>query len=356
MIILGAALLFLASLASAAPSPSSGCGTNLPAQPHPGHQHKFFLDMEDPVLGAIQRHYYVHLPTAYSMDNNVPVPLLVDFHGWGGTDHDQINSVPWKNVADADPEGFIVVAPAGMDDNPSGGWWGSWNCSSDTGPLGETCDKSNTENHYPCYSSCPLCDPEEACDWTSCYDDVYFTQLLVEAINSQWCVDTNSVHMSGVSNGGMYIYSKLIPQMSDVVASFGPVSGSPLLGFNDPPPTPVNIIDFHGVNDGTVPYMSVGPNDIGPSNTVISWDGFYYHQKPILLAEIRDWMMCNPDPEPYATDMDGTEGWKCLLWSGCQAGKEVVACTGDHDHDYPFNFDYEAGLKIMWNFMKTHPM
>lgn len=356
MFVVGAALILASSPALGAPSPSSGCGGALPPQPHPGHQHRFFLDMEDPLLGAIQRHYVVHVPLAYSSDNNVPVPLLVDFHGWGGTDQYQMNSVPWKSVADADPEGFIIVAPAGMDDNPAGGWWGSWNCSSDTGPLGKTCDKSNIENHYPCYSSCPTCDPETACDWTSCYDDVYFTQLLVDAINSEWCVDTNSIHMSGVSNGGMYIYSKLIPQMSNVVASYGPVSGSPLLGFNDFPPNPVNIIDFHGVNDGTVPYMSVGPNDIGPSNTVISWDGFYYHQKPIMLAEIRDWMLCNPEPEPWATDMDGTEGWKCLLWSGCQGGKEVVSCTGDHDHDYPFNFDYEAGLKIMWNFMKTHTL
>jgi len=352
-------LLLLAVLvlgAGAAPQPSPGCGGAGPSVPHPGHQHAFSTQVQDPLLGTVSRHYVVHVPTHYNTANDVPVPLLVDFHGWGGTAQDQMKSVPWKSVADKDPEGFIVVTAKGMDDNPAGGWWGSWNCSSDTGPLGKTCDKSNVENHYPCYSSCPLCDPEEACDWTSCYDDVVFTKQLLEEISSQWCVDLSSIHMSGVSNGGMYIYSKLVSQLADTVASFGPVSGSPLLGFNDPPPVPVNIIDFHGINDGTVPYMSVGPNDVGPHSTVKSWDGFFYHQKPILLAELRDWMSCSPTPSPYPTPQDGVSGWECRLWAGCRGGKEVVACTGDHDHDYPFNTDYEAGLAIMWQFMKSHPM
>jgi len=302
------------------------------------------------------RSYALHVPAAYSTENDVPVPLVLDFHGWGGTAHDQMVNMPWRDVADIDPNGFLYVAPQGMDDNPEGGWWGSWNVSKSEGPLGMTCDPTNPSTQVTCYSSCPSCDKMESCDWSSCYDDVVFIQLLIEELTSLWCIDIDSVHITGASNGGMFIYTRVLAQMAEVFATVAPVCGAPLLGFNELPTVPVHIIDFHGLKDETIPHTVEGPNNHGegPYGTVESSEGWYYYQKPELLAGIREEMTCSPDPVPYTTHMDGVHGWSCWVWFGCTGEKEVVACTGDYGHDNPFHGRYIEGVKIQWDFMKTH--
>ena len=97
-----------------------------------------------------------------------------------------------------------------------------------------------------------------------------------------YCIDEDSIHMSGISNGGMFMYyaGKYITQklwyfayismsdihwyvilnyisaaeMSDIIASIAPISGSPFLGFDHIPHSPVSVIDFHGTDDDTIPY------------------------------------------------------------------------------------------------------
>ena len=74
--------------------------------------------------------------------------------------------------------------------------------------LGPPCD-TNRENwgNIECYYSCPLCNPENSCDWTSCYDDLGFLEhVIMEEIAANWCVDLDHLHLSGISNGGMFAY------------------------------------------------------------------------------------------------------------------------------------------------------
>ena len=56
-------------------------------------------------------------------------------------------------------------------------------------------------------------DSKTSCDWSSCYDDVGFLEFLIERIGSRWCLDLNSIHLSGISNGGMFAY--FLAAMSD---------------------------------------------------------------------------------------------------------------------------------------------
>ena len=83
---------------------------------------------------------------------------------------------------------FILVWPDGNADGWDG--MGSWNCSRTDGPLGPTCVLPRTpylhEYPYPCYPSCPLCDPENSCDWSSCADDLGFIQHVVDEVTQQW--------------------------------------------------------------------------------------------------------------------------------------------------------------------------
>ena len=50
------------------------------------------------------------------------------------------------------------------------------------------------------------------------------------------------------------IYSVAASEMSDRIASIAPISGSPFLGFDNIPHTPISVIDFHGTDDDTIPY------------------------------------------------------------------------------------------------------
>ena len=51
-----------------------------------------------------------------------------------------------------------------------------------------------------------VCDSETSCDWTACYDDVEFTKAVLNDIRSKYCIDDFSIHMTGISNGGMFMY------------------------------------------------------------------------------------------------------------------------------------------------------
>ena len=50
------------------------------------------------------------------------------------------------------------------------------------------------------------CDPEISCDWTACYDDIKFTRAVIKDVSKKYCIDLDSVHMTGLSNGGMFPY------------------------------------------------------------------------------------------------------------------------------------------------------
>ena len=170
--------------------------------------------------------------------------------------------------------------------------------SQSKGPLGDICEKDrcaasawkheknplreNWEGTV-CYNSCPSCNPSDSCEWTSCYDDVAYTLALLDKVTttiiinqqfdeitknkshsqhivialqvtSEYCVDQNSVHQSGISNGAMFSYiiatkTNRCPynvcgacgwtldlgfhrfDFEPRFASIGPVAGAPNLGY-----------------------------------------------------------------------------------------------------------------------------
>jgi len=275
----------------------------------------------------------------------------------GGNALDNMNNFYWPEVADTDDTGFIYVAMDGMSDGAPG----SWNVSATQGPLGLTCDPSLITDHSYCYESCDTTRDcsylVDSCDWTSCHDDVVYTQTVLYDIFARLCVDTDQVHVTGYSNGGILIWSKLLERMSGAIASIGTVASSPERGFNPVPESPVSIIDFHGFADGVIPMGPDAPDNLGPGpdDTTENSDGYYYHNKEGHLKKVMSSMNCDEGSTEYPTHMDGVEGWTCERWGGCDGGHEVVFCKGDQGHDYPFWPDYVEGLKIMWDFMKSHP-
>ena len=79
------------------------------------------------MLGPVRRNYIIQIPKG--LDNNSPVPMVLDLHGWTGSAQSQTHQSGWKQLGNT--EKFIVIWPDGMDDSPSK--MGSWNCSMSTG-------------------------------------------------------------------------------------------------------------------------------------------------------------------------------------------------------------------------------
>ena len=209
---------------------------------------------------------------------------MLDFHGYTGNSQSQEYYSRFIEVADNDTDPFIVVTPNGMADNDYG--YGSWNCSKTVGPKGPTCDRNRSAYEYGeivCCDSCPECDPDNSCDFASCYDDVYFTRKIVYYIEKNFCLDRASVHHSGISNGGMFSYY-MISQMTDIFATIAPVAASPLNGYGVIPSEIVSLFDIHGINDDVIPIDLDHAYQEGPENTVVSNDGFYYMAKNDILT------------------------------------------------------------------------
>ena len=89
-------------------------------------------------------------------------------------------------------------------------------------------------------------------------------------------------------------------------ASIGPVAGSPFLGYAEVPDQPLSIIDFHGTADQTIPYWRNTSEGLGPDDTVISFDGYFYYDKPRVIRTWAEGLGCGP-ALPWPTPMDGVQ-------------------------------------------------
>ena len=329
--------------------PSLGCGK--PYEINESTFSQVFINtITDPLLGQVDREFIIQFPPYY--DNEQPLPLVFDVHGYQGSASGQQTSTGWSLLAEQ--QDFLVVWPNGMGDDPNG--WNSWNVSKTVGPKGLTCDASIASTE--CYYSCPDCKYDgTSCDWSSCYDDVYFFQWLLDTLTDTYCIDLNQIHYSGYSNGGMLAYY-IASTTNDALgfATINPVAASSLNGYGTPPPTdPVNfsIIDFHGFEDTTIPYNQSFGNGIGPENTVIGFSGYYWDQKPELLKLWSDKLECLEN-EVYVTPYDGQSNFHCLE-AKCSNQKSIVQCTGDFGHAYPLPFDTNVATKVAYQFMVNHP-
>jgi len=327
---------------------SNGCGLQLKDDLVRGESNLVEIEVDDPVQGKVLRSALLFIPQNYKPQN--PYSLVVDYHGWGGSAPDQELQSRFIEVSEMDGEDFLVCTPNGMAD----GGGGSFNVSRTDGPLGPPCDTDRFSwGEYDCYDSCPSCDRTNSCDWTSCHDDIIYTRTLVSRVEDMVCVDLDSVHQTGWSNGGMFSYFAAA-QLNDIFSSFCPLSGAPLVGFGEMPSSSVNLLDIHGLNDNTIPYDLQHSLGEGPHGSIITQDGYYYEAKPDVIRKWVEAMECSSSPVPWLTEMDGIMGWSCQAWQECRDNVQIVSCTGEHGHEYPFGQDQHIqGARIVWKFMNS---
>ena len=76
---------------------SDGCGAAL-ENLQPGLHYRFNVDVPDPYNGDVSRFYVLHIPAQFDLNNEFPLPLLIDFPGWTVTAEQQMNETPWNQV------------------------------------------------------------------------------------------------------------------------------------------------------------------------------------------------------------------------------------------------------------------
>jgi len=315
------------------------------------------IKIDDPYFGQNEREYLVYLPSSYS--NLEETPLVLDFHGWSGSAAGHIQDSKWDQVAEE--EGLIIAVPDGIPDSESG--IRTWNVTKEFNQeWGWRCNPNRTDYDWrsECHYSCAeWCNPDFGCTaGTTCYNDLAFIEQLISKLQSDYCVDPGHVHISGFSNGGTFTY-RMFSYSSVNLAASGAVSGAPFIGAAAVPQPPRSLIDFHGLDDWTVPRQydhSPGEGPVGEVRTISSWDGLYYYYKPEYLDLIADTYNCAPEWTPFPTGMDGVSAWNCRTRTMCDGNVEITKCEGMYDHGYPFQGEERVeAARILWNFFQNHP-
>ena len=171
------------------------------------------------VHDGIEREYILYVPNSY--DGTSVVPLLLNFHGFGGSASEFINDADMR--AEAEANSFILVYPQGSCLNGASHW-----------------------------NPCPVDG-----DNKSTADDVGFVEAMISEISSQYNLDMERIYAAGYSNGGMMAYG-LANYKSDLIAAVASVSGT-MLNCIGPTSHPMPVIHLHGTSDGVVSYN--GSND-----------------------------------------------------------------------------------------------
>lgn len=146
--------------------------------------------------GGYERDVWVHLPPAIASGKALPVVL--GFHGAGGTGEHFLSDDGWDAMADA--KGFIAVAPDGLPARPR--------------------RPAAFLTNPRLWNSGQL----KAGSPRSAIDDVAFVAALLDALQSRLPVDTSRVFLVGHSNGGAMTY-RLAAALSPRIAAIATVAG-----------------------------------------------------------------------------------------------------------------------------------
>jgi polyhydroxybutyrate depolymerase len=145
-------------------------------------------------FGGFQRTYRLHLPLNF--DPEKAYPLVLVFHGAGGTGELAAEITGWHHKADT--EGFIAVFPDGLAKDPS---------------------RPQSFMRNPQFWNAGV-----ATSGANRPDDVAFVRTLIDVVKRGHKIDDRRIYATGFSNGAAMSW-RLAIELSDVIAAVGPVAG-----------------------------------------------------------------------------------------------------------------------------------
>ncbi len=238
---------------------------------------------------GVERTWQVYAPKSY--DGNKSMPLIVVFHGGGGTAESIANETRFSQVAET--RNVLIAYP-----NATEGV-NKWN----TGPRKDMKHDGSTA------------------------DDTGFVKKMLADIESRFKVDQGRIYATGFSNGGMFTF-RMACEMSEVFAAVAPV-GSRLMDHPCNPTRAVPLMFVVGDADPLLPFNGGPVSDTIPS-IIKPKDTFKSAQ--IVLD---DWRNKNACTEDHVTTFEKGDT-ECVTYSKCSTGAEVVFCTvTDGGHTWP---------------------
>lgn len=247
----------------------------------------------------LDREYLLYIPSSYN--SSVSTPMLLNFHGFGGSASDHMLEADMRSLADT--ENFILVYPQGSCLDGLSHW-----------------------------NTCPL-----GGDNKSSADDFGFVEAMITEISAEYTVDANRVYAVGYSNGGMMAYG-LANYKSNLVAAVGSVSGT-MLDCTNPSSHPMPVIHLHGTSDDVIPYD--GSGDYSSTQNVLDY-----------------WINFNSTSNAAIINSDNSSGTTIEHYVYAQGDSSVSVehykyISGGHIW---FNATYQGqnANELIWNFMSKY--
>jgi len=272
-------------------------------------------------VGDLTRNYLIHVPP--SLDKAKQAPLLLVFHGGGGTPESMIGYTRFDDLADK--RGFLVVYPAGSNKH--------WNDGRPAGPK---------------------------------VDDIAFVRAVIADMSTNYKVDPQRVYATGISNGGIFS-QRLACDLASTLAAVAAVAGTMPDAYSASckPAVPISVLMIHGTDDPLVPFgggtvrsgmLGVGGKVWSVADTVKFWVGQDH---------------CGEKPKSSQfPDNDANDGTRIREddYSGCRTNTAVTLYTvNGGGHTWPGGTQYLPEMligktskdmnatEIIWDFFSKHP-
>lgn len=258
------------------------------------------------VHDGLNREYIVYVPASYTGD--FAVPLVFNFHGYGGTASDHMNSGDMRPQADAD--GFILVYAQGAQD---GYGFSHWNVE---GPN------------------------------STGVDDLGFVEAMIDTISQQFMINQDRVYSCGYSNGGFLTYD-LACRVSDRIAAIGAVASTMITdSFNECEPShPTAVVTIHGTSDFVVSYDGFPPFTLSLDEVHEYWTDFNNIEAGSTMTDI---------PNTATNDGSTVELYSWADADGCVSIEHYKVIGGGHDWPGAWgNMDINSS-QIIWDFVSQY--
>jgi polyhydroxybutyrate depolymerase len=236
-------------------------------------------------FGGLNRTYILHIPANY--DPHRSYPLMVVFHGSGGTGAEMEHTSDFDAVADQN--GFFVA----YLDSVGAKWV-----------------------------------------MTGANNDITYSEKLIQTIENAYPIDQKRVYISGFSQGGGMVeqlacnFTANLAGAADVSENLNPASESGCL-----PSQPIKFILFHGTADPISPYNG-GPSAISGGTTYSAEQTAQFWAKNDGCASVPTTAQIADKLNDGSTVTDNKQ-----VWSGCKGNTNVVFYTiKGGGHTWPGNF------------------
>ena len=280
-------------------------------------------------IKKMRRRYLVHLPESYN--ETLQWPVVIMFHGGGGTAKSAISTTEWTTKADK--EGFIAVFPEGTSPNPSlpGRFIGnpqSWNDGSKRPTI------RAAENGV---------------------NDIAYVSAMIDDLKKRYHVNHRQIYSTGFSNGASMSF-RVGRELSSKIAAIAPVAGHDWI--DNKPDRPVPLIFIVGAVDPLCPIEG-GKVFIGKKS---------FGEKPKIRKMLSKWVRLHGGQEQSRQIFNKDQSKGEAFNRPGEFETVVLYIIGGHGHHWPggksllgerFAGKNTSQLKatdVIWEFFKTHSL